>query len=178
MSSKEIKLANPRLSVPYVTQTHLNSCGSAALDMVYKYYGLKGNFQEDIFKKYRKQNPSSPEDFYVLTDDLINDAIERGFEGSCWRRMNLERRDLIISKLRKLIKKGVPIIACQQYTKELSYIGHFRVVVCITDKYVYFHDPSPEYGGENIKWSLEKFIDFWRRTGDNVTRGVFLIIQK
>ena len=82
-----------------------------------------------------------------------------------------------ISVLKNIIMRGVPIIVCQQYTKEQSIIGHFRIVVGIGNKYIYLHDPDRNFGGKNIRWTHEKFFNYWQATGMNVTGGTYFLIE-
>ncbi|TSC75733.1 MAG: hypothetical protein G01um101430_227 [Parcubacteria group bacterium Gr01-1014_30] len=166
------------LNIPFVQQTHENSCGAAALEMVYRYSRVKSTDQMDIFNKYKKQNPISLTDFYIETNDLITDARQTGFNNARWERMDISNKNSTMDTLARFIRKGVPIIACQQFTKERPDIGHFRVITKVRSGHVYFHDPNPKYGGKNLRWSVEKFIDYWRSTGNNVTGGVLLIIEK
>lgn len=166
------------ISVPFVQQSHINSCGAAALEMIYRYYGIKNVDQMDIFNRHKKPNPVSTSDFYIETDDLINDSQQRGFNNARWERIDINNRDLTTGILSRFIKKGIPTIACQQFTEERPDIGHFRVILKANPDCILVHDPHFQYGGKKVKWTIEKFINFWRPTGNNVTGGVLIIIEK
>ena len=164
------------LSIPFVYQYNKNSCGAAALEMVYKYFRLKDISQEDIFEKYKKLEPHESGNYYITVKDLILDAKSKDFHTKLYRINYSSIQSL--SLLKEILDKSVPIIVCQQYTKEKPLIGHFRVVVGINDKFVFFHDPSQKVGGENLKWSYQEFLDYWQPTGKNVSGGIFFILFK
>ena len=165
------------LKVPFVKQINKNSCGAAALEMVYKYYGLKKIDQKEIFDRLKTQDLEDPNIFNIATEDLVKDAKEKGFE-AFWKRVDYHNIKKSIQLLKQFIDKNIPIIVCQQYTKDEPLMGHFRVVFRVDDKSVYFHDSHPKTGGSSIKWTHKKFIDFWQPTGNNVTGGVYIIIKK
>lgn len=169
------------LKVPYVKQFNENSCGPAALEMVYRFFGLNNVSQEEIFNKYKKQNPESlNNDFYVLTQDLVEDAISQGFKNSYINRINLLDKGEILNNIQDFLKRGIPMIVCQQFTKELPRIGHFRIILGLSKnkETIYVHDPHPQFGGDIKKWSTDQFINFWKPTGDNVTGGIYIIVLK
>ena len=67
------------LGVPYLDQKE-NYCGPAALEMVYKYYGLNSVAQEEISENiYRKKFNGS------LNLELLFDARERGFHAEMYK---------------------------------------------------------------------------------------------
>jgi predicted double-glycine peptidase len=166
------------LKVPYTPQFNINACGAAVLEMVYKYYGLKKVSQEEILTKYQELEPHGSGNFRITTDNLIQDARTRGFI-SGWARANYSNELESTALLRILVgEMKIPIIVCQKFTETQPLIGHFRIVLGIDGESVYFHDPSAEIGGPNIQWPISKFIDFWQKTGDNVTGGIFCFIAK
>ena len=172
------RLFKGKLKVPYVPQINDNACGAAVLEMIYKYYGLKNISQEDIFNKYREFEPRGSGNLRLSTDNLVRDAKERGFE-SIWDRVDTSDKINSIELLRKLtIDFKIPVIVCQKFSDEYPLIGHFRMVVCVKNNIIYVHDPHLKSGGAFIKWKADKFMDFWKKTGDNVTGGVFVIIKR
>jgi len=160
-----------RLKVPYVEQNNENSCGPAALEMVFKFYGININ-QNDIFEQYKKPNPDLKDNYYITTDDLVNFAKNNGFNESFWKKTDLTEKE-INNLINGFIEKRIPIIACQQFTKEIP-SGHFRVVTGIFKNKIYFHDP---YDGPRKNWTMNKFIDYWMPSGKTVTGGVYIIIK-
>lgn len=164
------------LSVPFVYQYNSNACGAAALEIIYKYFGLTNISQEEIFEKYKKLEPHGSGNYYISTGDLISDAKSRDFYAEKYQ-LNYNSIENI-SLLKEILQQELPIIVCQQYTKEKRLIGHFRVIIGIDNEYVYFHDPSPKIGGENLKQSYREFFDYWQPTGKNVIGGRFYIISK
>lgn len=161
------------IEVPYIQQNDINSCGAAALEMIYKYYGLYEISQDDIFNKYKKLEPHGSGNYYIEVEDLIADSQSRGFTAE-WFRSAVDYSG--INKLKELVDQGIPVVVCQQVSKEDSLMGHFRIVTGVDNLYVYLHDPLR--GGDGIKWYHKKFLSFWKKTGLNVTGGVTIIIKK
>ncbi|WKZ24586.1 MAG: papain-like cysteine protease family protein [Patescibacteria group bacterium] len=176
------RFKNRNLKVPFIYQINENACGAAVLEMVYKYYGLNDVSQEEIYKKYKQLEPHGTGNFRITTDALVADSLRRGFL-SFWNKVDYNNPDECFNLLQFLTKKSkIPIIVCQQFTKNEEHkdLGHFRLVVGVDkkNKIIYVHDPHKELGGQYQKWSLDKFVDFWQPTGQNVTGGVFVIIKK
>ncbi len=166
-----------KLEVPYIHQINKNACGAAVLEMVYQYYGLKDFSQQDLMSKYQQLESHGSGNFQLTTDTLVFDARSRGFNAG-WIRANWINPTDSISLLQMLINAGIPIIVCQTFTNDQPLIGHFRIVLGIDESKVYLHDPNLEIGGSNIEWSIEKFLYFWRQTGNNVTGGILIFINK
>ena len=166
------------LKVPYIKQINSNSCGAAVLEMVYKYYGIENVSQEELMDRYKELEPHGSGNYRMATDTLVADAKEKGFKSECLRANYKSAKDCF-SLLRENIEiKKIPVIVCQKFTDEEPLIGHFRVVIGMDENSIYLHDPHLETGGERLKWSLDKFINFWQPTGDNVTGGIFCLISK
>src|SRR5665213_1946362 len=111
--------------IPYVAQISENACGAAALEMVYKYYGLQGISQDVLLSKYEELEPHGSGNFRMTTDSLVQDARARGFE-SGWARVNYARKNDAINLLIPLIATGIPIIVCKKFTDAQPQLGHFR----------------------------------------------------
>lgn len=166
------------LSVPYAPQINENACGAAVLEMVYRYYGLKDASQSGLYDKYKVLEPHGSGNFRFDTDSLVVDALGRGFLAS-WERAQYEDKKSVIDLFKELVQKNkVPIIVCQKFTDTQPLIGHFRVVVGISGEKIYVHDPHVTLGGAYQEWPIEKFIDFWKPTGKNVTGGIYVVIKK
>lgn len=145
--------------------------------MVYKFYGLNSVSQEELFNAYQELEPYGSGNSRMTTISLVQDAQKRGFQAG-WIQVDYLNSQKSIDDLKTWIDSGVPLIVCQQYTKQLSKLGHFRVVIGIDKDNVYLHDPSGDIGGANLIYSTDKFMDFWQQTGDNVIGGVFVWIKK
>ncbi len=165
------------LKVDYIPQININACGAAVLEMIYKYYDLQGLSQQDLMEKYKELEPHGSGNFMLSTDNLVLDARSKGLNAG-WIRANWQDRIGSISLLRVLVDSGVPVIVCQKFTEGQPLIGHFRIVLGIDEEKVCLHDPSVETGGANIEWTVEKFMDFWKPTGQNVTGGILVFISK
>ncbi|MDB4984654.1 MAG: hypothetical protein JWM20_833 [Patescibacteria group bacterium] len=164
------------LNVPFCKQTNGVSCGAACLVMIYEFYGMHSVTQEDILDKYKIQDPHN-QGMRILTSDLVSDARLRGFTSSI---IAADITDIKSSMalIKTFIKRGVPIITCQQYSQEKSLSGHFRVVIGIDEKDVIFHDPNDLLeNGALQKMTHESFFELWQPTGENVTGGRFVWIS-
>jgi len=166
-----------KLKVPYILQINENACGAAVLEMVYRYYGLNDISQEDIFNKYKEHEPYGSGNFRITVDNIVSDAKERGFS-SFWNRINCANHKDAINTLKRLtMDLRIPVIVCQKFTEEQPLIGHFRIVVGIKNNIVYVHDPHVSNGGKDKEWVIERFMEFWQPTGENVTGGVYVVIK-
>ncbi len=166
------------LKIPYIKQINPNACGAAALEMVYKFYGLENVSQEELMQKYQELEPHGSGNYRMSTDTLITDAREKGFE-STWLRANYTNKQDCLSLLKILVEtKKIPVIVCQKFTDEMPLIGHFRIVIGVDNDSIYLHDPNVEIGGEKLKWTLDKFFNFWQPTGQNVTGGILCLITR
>lgn len=161
------------LDVQYFAEINGTACGAAALEMVYNYYGKSDVRQEDIYNKYQEIEPEFGTISRISTADLVSDAQSRGFK-AFWNKVNYLDKDESLSVLKNYINHKIPVIVCQQWTKQSPKIGHFRVVVDVNDNNVYFYDPESGL----IKLSTDQFMDYWQPTGQNVTGGVYIIIEK
>ncbi|RJP43623.1 hypothetical protein C4587_02685 [Candidatus Parcubacteria bacterium] len=163
---------------PYAVQFNLNACGPAVLEMVYRYNGLKNISQEKLYSEYQGLEPHGSGNYRMTTDNLVSDARKKGLN-SFWARANYESSDDVKNLLETLTKQlRIPVIVCQKLSDQYPQIGHFRVVLSIDKDNISLHDPSPDIGGASQKWPIQKFIDFWKPTGQNVTGGIFIVIKK
>lgn len=167
-----------KLKVPYISQVNDAACGPAVLEMVYKYYGIANISQENIFNKYKEFEPLGSGNYRLTTVNLVNDALGMGFS-SFWARADYNDKEKIVDLLRRLvIDSKIPLIVCQKFTNEQPQLGHFRIVVGMKNNIVYIHDPHVKDGGAFKEWSIDKFMEFWKPTGSNVTGGIFIVIKK
>ena len=77
--------------------------------------------------------------------------------------------------IKKFLALDLPIIAVQQWPQN-PLIGHFRVVVGVTDESVIVHDPEQVKGGS--VWPFANFLSAWQMTGINVASGAGLVIHR
>lgn len=164
------------LPVPYIPQINFCACGAAALAMVYKYYKLEIS-QEALFRKYAELEPHGSNNFRITTDNLVEDAVSRGFDAQ-WARVRFRDEKESMEEVSTLLHNyKIPIIVCQKYTDKQPLIGHFRVVIGADESSVVFHDPDPTFGGPHKKWPITKFMKYWQPTGMNVTGGIMVVIR-
>jgi uncharacterized protein YvpB len=164
--NKHILLVKP------IKQIHPNACGVGALEMVYRYFGITNFSQEEIFNKYKTLEPHGSGNYMILTKDLLIDTQERGLKADMCKFFNFTSKEL--NFLRQIIISGIPIIVCQQFSKESPLIGHFRLVIGFEGKNIIFNDP---FTGQTLIISEKEFIELWQPTGQNVTGGIFLVIR-
>jgi ABC-type bacteriocin/lantibiotic exporter with double-glycine peptidase domain len=166
------------LAVPYYEQISETSCGAAALEMVVRFYRpskLSKFSQRKVFAKLKETDPHSKEAHRIKTVDLVSAATSRGLSAN-WGRVSPDVPTMG-AQIDSFLGQGIPLIACQRFTDELYFLGHFRVVIGLQDGNVIFHDPSPIFGKKQ-RWPLDKFSDYWKPTGANVTGGVAVWIAE
>ncbi|MGB8275701.1 MAG: papain-like cysteine protease family protein [Alphaproteobacteria bacterium] len=168
------------LPVSFFEQIKDGACGAAAFEMVFRYYrpSRSLNFsQMKLFKKQREREPHGSGSYRITTEELVTVAQNKRFHAG-WGRVSPDAV-ILAQQVRHFVEtEQVPLIACQRYTDAEYTIGHFRVITGIDDKAIQFHDPCPKTGGESIVWPLNRFIDHWKQTGQNVTGGVAIWIAK
>lgn len=167
------------LDVPFIMQNHPNSCGAAALEMIYKYFGIQGIDQSSIMLQYQELEPHGTGNLRITTDALIADATSRGLT-SQWMRAPFRDTEKSLKLLRILVKElEIPVIVCQKYDDDFRnrQIGHFRVVIGIDDRFIYLNDPDMHSGSKNAQWPISKFMEYWQPTGENVTGGIFCMVS-
>jgi hypothetical protein len=163
------------LEVPYVEQLFETSCGIAAFEMLYKYFRLDASFsQQEAFNALREQTPGDTST-RVTVPAIISLAREKGLH-SGWGRVSIIRSEFV-QQIRFFVEnERVPLIACQQWHGNET-LGHYRVIICIDDQEIAFHDPEPNTDGRARRVSLETFNSQWLWTpGGNVTGGVVIWI--
>lgn len=160
------------LPVFYRQQFNDHACGAAALEMLCKYYGRATAFsQKSVFKRLSHLEPHGSGNYRISSDDLMEAARRRGLHAG-WGRVSMDAAERLQQLDYFLEQERVPLIACQKYTDDLPDLGHFRVMLAFDDKSITVHDPCPKFGGASKQWDMEKFIDYWKYTGLNVTGGV------
>lgn len=166
-----------KLDVPFYKQIDDNACGAAVLEMVYKFWNLVlPPSQQDIMETYKELEPHGSGNFRITSDNIVLDAKKRGFE-SFWEKVPYNNKEATTKIIKGILKQGVPIIVCQQFTKKDSQTGHFRIIIGFTKNKFILHDPHPDIGSENLEWPAETLLDYWQPTGENVTGGVLIIIK-
>ncbi|MBP9711307.1 MAG: C39 family peptidase [Candidatus Pacebacteria bacterium] len=166
------------MNVPYIQQKDPNSCGVAALEMLYRFYGVDTLDQLEVYERIKTPAPHGNDNFYVLASSLKAEAEAGGFKVELVYPNDLQKSFEI---LEQSVRENVPVIVIQRFTEELPEVGHFRVVTNINKKYVRFHDPSSlkNVGGKDKRWSREKFSRFWQANANRVVpEGGYLILRK
>jgi ABC-type bacteriocin/lantibiotic exporter with double-glycine peptidase domain len=164
-----------KLKVPYVQQSRGDTCMAAALSAIYNYYGVDRS-EMDIWQKRKRKRPEADGDF-IWVSDLVNDAKENGFDAE-WVKVDLSKVAIVKNTLQQLKYNEVPVIVCNQYTKEQPKIGHARIITDISNTSIYMHDPDPKIGGASQRWDWNTFMDSWQPSGEEVVGGVYIIVKK
>lgn len=166
------------LSVPFHRQISEFASGTAALEMVVRYHHpskLTKFSQSKIHNRLRQLQPDPGRTYRAKIEDLVRAAQWRGFQAG-WGRVSTSIPTMA-QHVRYFIETvRIPLIVCQRRTDQDFSFGHFRVVVGIEGDVV-LHDPHPETGGANLRWSLDKLDDYWRTTGAAVSGGVAIWIN-
>lgn len=144
------------LKVPYYKQHRDYTCGPAVLRMIFRYFGK--TYNENELAKELKAEPL----LGVRHRHLIRVARHNGFYSYVNHGSNLE-------ELAYFLRLGLPSIV--RLSARLGGSdkdeGHYAVVVGVTKKAVYLHDP---WRGANFKMSVKRFLrDWW----DNETGKVY-----
>jgi predicted double-glycine peptidase len=164
------------LAVPYIKQINSNACGAAALEMVYKFYGVENLSQDQLMQKYQEFEPHGSGNYRMSSDALVNDARERNFDAVLFRADYTDKQNCL-ALLNDLVEvRRIPVIVCQKFTNEQHLMGHFRVVIGVSEDSVYLHDPFLDVEGNEAQWTLDQFVEFWQPTGENVTGGIGCLI--
>tara|TARA_B100000745_G_C20154018_1_gene395506 strand:- start:4797 stop:5297 length:501 start_codon:yes stop_codon:yes gene_type:complete len=165
------------LKIPFIKQENDWTCGPAVLAMLLFYFKEKNIDQIKLFERYKEKDPSGAEDFRIKTVDLVQELREEGMS------VGISKAILDQENVRTLLdfyinKAKMPIVVCQQLSKEKSLLGHFKVVVGFSNDKVYVNDPHQRKGGEKIEIPLKEFISLWEETGPNVTGGIYFWCDK
>lgn len=164
-----------KLKVPYVQQSQGNTCMAAVLSAVYKYYGLNRS-EMDIWTT-NKTPRLEGEGYFMLNEDVVKDARDNGFSAELIQ-INLSDLSSVKMTLKQLKNEGVPVIICNQYSKEQPEFGHARIITDISNTSVYMHDPDPKIGGASQGWNWSSFMNSWQKSGKEVTGGIYIVIKR
>jgi hypothetical protein len=129
LHQKVIKMTE--LPVRFKPQDLDDACGAAALEMVIRYYRpskLTKFSQKTVYRHFAKNEPLGTGNYRIDTEAIITTAKGRGFSAG-WGRVDMEKANLQRQISYFVETKGIPLIACQQYTDELYQLGHFRVII-------------------------------------------------
>ena len=161
------------LDIQHIRQTYTNSCGAAALEMMYKYWKLEDENQEDIFNRLPKFDAGNG--YFVIKEEIIvGDAIRNGFISGILQ-VNFSDLNDCVEFVSSFISLGIPFIVCQQW-KINSGASHFRVVSGVDKDFIYFKDSNVER--ETIKWRHQKFFDHWQSDGNMVLGNTLIFISR
>jgi ABC-type bacteriocin/lantibiotic exporter with double-glycine peptidase domain len=134
--------------VPYVQQSHPNTCGAAALAMLLQYRGKKTT-EQDLIDAYPQMKQSG---FYIPW--LSEHSAKLGFKTTSGTGT--------ADNLKKLLRSNAPVIVYQHSAPSVTR-QHFRVVVGYDDERKVFiiWDPAPQLGkGHEI--SYPTFEKLWQ----------------
>ena len=161
------------LAVQFYRQSNQFSCGAAALQMVYDFWGLKSN-QAELYKTLREKNRSMKGAYIITLAPMIEDAHRRKFY-ACLKKFSIQNTDTLSNELDFFLhEQKIPIIACLQWRKDQPLQGHYRVLIGRDGSDVILHDPAA--GTE--KWPMSKLTDYWYATGPQVPEGHAVIVAK
>lgn len=167
------------LVVPFYPQVNETSCGIAAFQMVYKFFKpskLSKFSQEKVYHRLRSADPIKAQ-FRVRGEEIIALAKQRGLN-SGWGRVSTSPDKMILQVRHFVETEKIPLIVCQRWKDDDYLSGHFRVVIGIDSRSLIFHDPNIKTGGERCSWPVDKFMDYWKTTGPNVTGGVAIWVAE
>lgn len=174
MNTTTSKLMPPEalLDVPHIKQTNENSCGAAALCMVYNYYGLTIQTEEKIWQRLKKTRELDHSQEIIYLNSFPNDIRSNGLHYIKGRAV-WEDPKKIIEVLEEFLRIQVPLIVCQRW-REDQLFGHFKIVIGTEKDCVWVNDP--EVDEKAIRVPLDKFIADWRYYSDEVQGGWFVAI--
>jgi len=150
---------NVKLKVPYYKQENWNSCGPAALQMVFGYF--KHNFSQGKIAKQAKTNAKRGTKNY----DMIRVALEHGF-------YVYANDNSTFFEIRYFLEKGLPVIV--NFIEPDGESGHFAVASGITSREIILHDP---WNGKNFKIIHKEFSKRWH-SGDNKFKEWIMVAAK
>lgn len=171
-SAKDFRIYRHHLieGMPYIQQSHPNTCGAAALAMLLSFHEGRKVTEDDILTLHPEIREKG---FWIPY--LWEICQERGLDTA--------QGEGAVEGLKKLILKGHPVIVYQyswfpKETKPTSVLNsndttakpkhtepgrpHFRVVIGFDEKRRVFitHDPAPELG-KNYEIPFQQFEALW-----------------
>jgi predicted double-glycine peptidase len=136
--------------VPYYAQKRDYTCGPACLKMVLDYLGVESH--QEILGRMAQSNEDVGTNYQGMVD-----AVRFHY------RRSFVKKGASIEDIRHFLDMHLPIIVNWYLNKEK--VGHFSVVVGISDKFITLNDP---FNGERIRKSIDKFLEVWHdSTGRN-----------
>lgn len=171
-SNIENKPSHTIPNVPYIQQSHPNTCGAAALAMLLQYHGLKIT-EETIIETYPGIKQTG---FYI---PLLWEYSEKLGLKTAHGTGNTEI-------IKKWILQDTPVIVYQYSYLASGSFGrqHFRIVTGYNDNSKYFTvwDPTPQVGkGHKINYSdFEKLwsLPYYRSPNESRSHFYFVIKRK
>ena len=131
------------LQVPYSKQASNYSCGAAALQMVFRFYG------EVYSEKELAQSLGTRKDFGTSHQAMINLARSKGFRV-------YETNQASLMEIKSLINRSFPVIV--NFIEPSSDEGHYAVVVAIRRGRIVLNDP---WNGKGFTMKAEDFKKRW-----------------
>lgn len=188
-SAKDFRIYRSHLikGMPYIQQSHSNTCGAAALAMLLSYHEGRDVTESDILALHPEVREKG---FWIpylqeICQDRVLDTIQG--EGTVKTVMKLiwEGRPVIVYQHSRLPKETKPVNASgdRDETAKPKQIKpgrpHFRVVIGFDEKREVFitHDPAPQLGKyyEIPFQQFEKLWDIPWYSDENTTKRRLLI---
>lgn len=131
------------INVPYFEQSTSFTCGPAALNMVFGFYGV-GKTEEELSVRLNTNSEKG-----TAHKDMIRVAREEGF-------YVFENDDSSIVEIGGLLKHRIPVIV--HFTEPSENDNHYAVVVQVDSTHLMLND---SWNGEKITMEIDDFIDRW-----------------
>ena len=165
------------IDVPFYYQVKRYYCGSAALQMVFDFYGANISQFEiadaartigaPLYLTYTDEMRRAAH-FSNLSTSMGSEMSENitGFTSRKFGYAAFEHGGMTLEELKSLIDMGYPIILLMRWVPEEPY-GHYRVAVGYNESHVLLHDPwnsiewGGDYGGPNLAMNYTFLLDMW-----------------
>ncbi len=132
------------LNMPYFKQDTRYSCGAAALQMTFYFYG-KLISEEELTKRLQIDKDRGTEH-----SQMIKVITDEGLYAYANNESSLEEAD-------GFIKSDIPIIV--NFIEPGENSGHYAVVIGIDENNIILNDP---WHGEKFKMNKDEFVERWQ----------------
>lgn len=167
----KIKPGSIKVHLPNVQQNTTFSCGAAALQSIYAYFGVGFASEYDYIKALQ----TSP-DWGTDQSNIIDCAKSLG--------LNVLYEQMTIDGLKSHLNKGRPIITClQAYGQPSKYdrngFGHYVIAIGYDEKYIFFEDPLIySFRGYLTYKQFERRWHCWGPFDGGICKNVGMVIWK
>lgn len=171
LKSKAPKEPINLIKVPMTRQSNDYTCGVAALQSVFMYYG--DEIVESVLSKSLKADPKQG----TAYQQIVRLAKSKGYKVEVFKNMTIE-------SLKSLIDKGKPVICLLQAWPErkVDYAsdwedGHYAVAIGHDKQNIFFMDPSTL--GNYTYVPIAEFLTRWHDTDSKVKLEHFgMVVEK